>query len=798
MKIFCLVITLLFNTFVFINAGEIIENKSYKGKKILIKYSQYGEAGEVEYTRIILQKFVQIHPNIKVEVSIYPWGQYWAKLQVQSGAGLAPDVVMLHSGVMGVWVKRGAILPLNKFIKKSEIKLSDYHKIAIDACIWDGVQYTFPLDIPTRALIYKKDKLQQSGITESEFPKVNKALTWEEFRTLAKKLTIRNNDGFFLQYGMVGGLGWDEPMFRMFGGNIFDRQINPTKTTIAGNDSLLKGMIEVYKLQYADRVHLGDATIKTGNFNVSSLLYNDKFVMAVDGPWVLRNLQKDGIAYGVTPLPIAKYPALTLDINTVGIFSGSKHPNEAWRLIKYLASYDPQIIYGKRLRGVPSLISAKQGLINNDYGAKYCEAFLYDLPTAATNIITANSYLNPIQEKWRLKLETVLNKYYDEEFYKLQKIDGVIRTKEYLDFVKKMNGFIELTIKNKLPELEMEYKDAFNKGQEKIPSYFVKYVAPLILFVILIFLTIMYVINIYKNKDKVAVINRKTNLSGFLSISPWVMGFILFLLGPILAALYFSFTDWNLINPPKWIGLQNYFDLWSDKKFLIGINRTFSYAVFVIPITVLGGLFTAGLLTNKVRGVNFFKSLFYFPSLFTGAAIAVLWTNIFNKEYGVINYLISFIGVPPINWLDENHAFFTVILMNIFWIGSSMIVYYAGMKQIPVSLYEAAEMDGAGFVKKFIHITIPSLAPVILFIVVITTIGAFQIFTPALFFTDSSATIGDPADALRFYSVNIYDEAFNNLRMGRACCYAIILFGIIFLVTSLQLKLSKRFVNQSN
>ncbi|MBN2212265.1 MAG: sugar ABC transporter permease, partial [Sedimentisphaerales bacterium] len=141
------------------------------------------------------------------------------------------------------------------------------------------------------------------------------------------------------------------------------------------------------------------------------------------------------------------------------------------------------------------------------------------------------------------------------------------------------------------------------------------------------------------------------------------------------------------------------------------------------------------------------------------------------------------------------HAFTTVILMNIFWVGGAMIIYYAGMKQIPRSLYEAADIDGAGPFRKFISITIPMLSPVILFMTIMTTIGAFQVFTPALFFAANSSEIGRPGNSLRFYSVNIYDESFNNLRMGNACAYAFVLFVIIFLITMMQLKLSRRFVH---
>ncbi len=778
-------------------AGEIIKNNKYKGNKTLIKLAQYGEIGEVNYLKQVLLKFVEKYPDIKVEVSVYPWGQYWTKLQVQAASGLAPDVMMLHSNVMAVWAERGAILPLDNFIKGSNINLNDYHKIGIAAGNWKGKQYTFPMDIPTRALIFKRDKLKQSGIAEELFPKTNKHLSWQEFIDLAKKLTLRDEAGNIKQYGMVGGLGWDEPMFTMYGANVFDKSINPTKTNLINNDSLINAMFEVYRWQYANRIHLGDATIRTGNVSVSSLLYNDNYCMTTDGPWILRNLATDKIDYGVTPFPRVIKPVLILDVNSLAIYSGSKNPDKSWELISYLASFEPQLIIGKRLRGVPALIAAKDGLINNDYGAKYCEAFLYDLETANTNIITANSYLIPILESWRLNTEAIFDKKYDEELNKLKSKYRSIPESEYNNFVKKMESFIYNTLKDELPKLDKTYKDAFERVKIKKPSIFVAYFAPVILVLILFIIGVFYYKSIKKNNTKIILNNKKDNFNGFIAISPWLLGFVLFLLGPILAAIYLSFTEWNLISDPKWIGILNYLDLFNDTNFLIGLERTILYVIYVVPISVIGGLFTAGLLTYDIKGANFFKAVFYFPSLFTGAAIAIVWVNMFNKEYGVINYLLSFFNINPINWLDAQHAFITVVLMNIFWIGSSMIIYYAAIKQIPKSLYEAADIDGASFLQKFLYITIPSLYPVIFFIIIITTIGAFQVFTPALFFAESSARIGDPSNSLRFYSVNIYDEAFNSLRMGKACAYAIILFVIIFIITHFQIKFSKKFVEDN-
>ena len=378
----------------------------------------------------------------------------------------------------------------------------------------------------------------------------------------------------------------------------------------------------------------------------------------------------------------------------------------------------------------------------------------------------------------------------------LRRLGGIAEA-EHKALVEGMNGFIDLTVRQGLARLDRDLNQAFKRGERVEPGLWNRFVLPALATGVFSILTIAYIRRIQRDKrrEPAATAGRYDNLAGYMFLLPWLTGFACFMLIPILVSLLLSFTEWNMIRAPMWLGVQNYVDLLRDGSFWIGLERTLSYSALVIPISFVGGLTLAGLLTCHIRGAGFFKSVFYFPSLFMGASAAVLWVNMFDNENGVINRLLSFAGLGPVRWLDANHAFGTVVLMNVFWVGGSMIIYYAGMKQIPRSLYEAAEIDGAGPVRRFLSITLPMLSPVLLFTVITTTVTAFRVFTPALFFAQSSSTIGEPGDALRFYVVNIYDEAFNNLRMGRACCYAVILFGIIFAITMIQIRLSRRFVH---
>jgi multiple sugar transport system permease protein len=774
--------------------SEIIENLGFKGPKTTISYAMWGGADEVENAKLVGGEFVKRHPEIRLDVSVYPWGQYWAKVQTQTASGLAPDVLSFYSGAFGVWVSRGALLPLDELFKNAGLKREDYHKVAFDNVTWDGKLYAMPMEMPMWSVVYSKDRLEQSGIPKAEWPRPDTAMTWDQFKALAARLTLRKPDGSFLQYGMSAGQNWDMTMMSMHGGFPTDRNVNPTRVTVQGNEKLIRGFIDLFESQYANRWTLGAVPLAAGSFTASSdtLLLSSRFAMGTTGPWALRQLKDGGVRFGVTPMPRSDYPVQLINVNSVGIYSASKHPKEAFELLKFMASPWVQNLYGRHLKGVPVLKSARDSLIHNDYQIEGLEAYLHDLDVSVPALTSSSTDLQNATDKWRQSVEQILDAEYDHQ---LSLLHRPISQADAKAMAAGMAGFIEATVRSKMPELDKAMQEAFAKMQSPPPTPFVSTVAPLLALLVLAALIGGYLVVVSHSGSRIADEGMKRgNLTGYLFILPWLLGFTFLLIGPILAAVYLSFTDWNMITAPKWVGAQHYLEMPHDPKFLIGLKNTFLYALFVIPISLIGGLTTAGLLTSRIKGSDLFKAIIYFPALFTGAEAAVLWVNMLNKEYGIINYALSWFHIDPINWMDEQHAFYSVVMMNVFWIGGAMLIYYAGMKQIPSTLYEAADLDGASAARKFLKITIPLLSPVILFMVVMTTIGAFQVFTPALFFASDSTQIGTPGDSLRFYSVNIYDTAFNNLKMGLACSYALVLFLLIFAITMVQMRIARRFV----
>ena len=778
--------------------AEIVEDPNFSGPKTTIRYSIWGGADEVTAARTYCTEFVQAHPEIRLDVSVYPWGQYWAKLQTQMASGLAPDVMEFYSGSFGVWAARGALMPLDHLAQADNYSFTDFFPQALANCRWNNNLYALPTDVASWCLVYSTDLLEQSGISKSEWPREDKAMTWDQFLSLSRRLTLRNPDGTFAQYGMAAAQNWDLTMARLYGGDFTDRPVNPTRSIVRGNEPLAKALIAIFQSQYGDRTTLGQKPIADGSFtnNTDTILITPKFAMGTTGPWALKQLKEGGVHFGIAPMPRGPNSHTMISVNSLAIYAHSQHPKEAWKLLQFMTSPAVERKRAATLNGIPSIQSAVDPLVHNSFGFPNCAAYLKDMEIASPYLTAASPDVMTARDNWISKVEDTLDAEYESRLAALPRQNGAISPSDYQGFVKAMNAFVEKTVRDRLPQLDSDIQSAIDENIPHEPGPLVRFVLPLLAILAILTGAAIYVKGVGKErKAELTIDTRKHKAIGYLFIAPWLIGLGFFTVGPIIAALGLSFTNWNMISPPHWIGFQTYAGLLSDAKFLIGVKNTFMYALLVIPISLCGGLFTAGLLTMRIRGTDLFKAIIYFPALFTGAETAVLWVNMLNKDHGILNYILSWLHIRPIDWTDAAHAFTSVVLMNVFWIGGAMIVYYAGMKQIPAALYEAADLDGAGLIRKFLRITIPMLSPVILFMVVMTTIGSFQVFTPALFFASDSTAIGSPNDSLRFYSVNIYDQAFNQLRMGVACSYAIVLFLIIFTITYVQLRLARRFVH---
>ncbi len=285
---------------------------------------------------------------------------------------------------------------------------------------------------------------------------------------------------------------------------------------------------------------------------------------------------------------------------------------------------------------------------------------------------------------------------------------------------------------------------------------------------------------------------RRDNKAAFIFLLPWLLGLLIITAGPMFASLYLSFTDYNLLQNPNWVGLENYIRMLGDERLHTSLRVTFTYVLVGVPLQLALALLIAVLLNRGMRGLAFYRSVFYLPSLLGGSvAIAILWRQIFGTD-GLVNQVLALLGIEGMGWIsDPDTALGTIILLHIWTFGSPMIIFLAGLRQIPTMYYEAASVDGANRRQQFWRITMPMLTPIIFFNLVLQMIGAFQSFTQAFII---SGGIGGPSDSTLFYSMYLYNKGFGEFQMGYASAMAWLLLLIVGALTAINFFASKYWV----
>jgi multiple sugar transport system permease protein len=287
--------------------------------------------------------------------------------------------------------------------------------------------------------------------------------------------------------------------------------------------------------------------------------------------------------------------------------------------------------------------------------------------------------------------------------------------------------------------------------------------------------------------------NNRDGRAALAFLTPWLLGVLLITAGPLLVSLYLSFTQYNLISAPVWVGFSNFTALFSDPNFSSSIGVTLIYVGVSVPLVLVLALALASALNAKLRGMAIYRTLFYIPTLLgASVAIAVLWSELFSTS-GAVNNLLSIFHVQGLSWLgDPATALYTLVALNVWTFGGTMVIFLAGLRQIPLSLYEAADLDGANRWQKFTSVTLPTLSPVIFFNGLMVTIAAFQSFTPA--YVVSNGT-GGPVNSTLLYSLFVYQVGFTQLRMGYAAAAAWVLVIIIGGITAVAFSTSRFWVH---
>ncbi|GHO59094.1 carbohydrate ABC transporter permease [Ktedonobacter robiniae] len=286
---------------------------------------------------------------------------------------------------------------------------------------------------------------------------------------------------------------------------------------------------------------------------------------------------------------------------------------------------------------------------------------------------------------------------------------------------------------------------------------------------------------------------KKENAAGYLFLLPWFVGIFIFTAGPVIASLYLSFTNYNLIGTPSWIGLQNYLTMFQDPQWWDAVRVTLAYVVLSVPLKLALALGVALLLKRGLIGLGLFRAIYYVPSLLgSSVAIALLWRQIFDAD-GVVNQALNLIGIhATTSWVSTpDTALYTLVILAVWQFGSPMLIFLAGLQQIPQEYYEAASTDGAGPLKNFLSITLPLITPLLFFNLILQMIGAFQAFTPS--YVVSGGT-GGPVNSTLFYTLYLYQEGFANLKMGYASAMAWVLLIAVACFTAVAFLTSRYWV----
>jgi len=290
---------------------------------------------------------------------------------------------------------------------------------------------------------------------------------------------------------------------------------------------------------------------------------------------------------------------------------------------------------------------------------------------------------------------------------------------------------------------------------------------------------------------KMSKMEIKENIWGYIFILPWIIGFLWLFLGPFVSAIYLSFTRYTMIQPPRWIGFRNYIRLFTDDPlFVKALIVTFKYAAISVPLHLIISIMLALLLNQKIKGMTLYRTIYYLPSILPGMSVWLLWAWLFDPTFGLFNNMLLTIGIKGPNWLGSTSWVIpSIVIMGLWGIGPRTIIYLAALQGVPQELYDSAEVDGAGILRRLWSITLPMISPAIFFNLTMSIIGTFQVFGAAYTMTE-----GGPNNASLFYQLYLYRKAFEDFRMGYASALAWIIFFIIMFFTLLVIRSSSMWV----
>ncbi|MEO2005952.1 MAG: extracellular solute-binding protein, partial [Candidatus Poribacteria bacterium] len=747
---------------------------------------------------------VEQYGRVDVVMSVQGGRMNPQRLMTAIAAEAPPDVINQDRFSVGGWAAREAFMPLDDFLAAQDpddparVRAEGFYDACWMEAAFEGKIYAIPNSTDDRVLFYNKDLLIAAGYVDDAGEAVPPR-TWAELKEYAVKLSKWDASGKLVRVGFIPNYG--NSWLYIYGWQNNGKFMSADGRTCTLDDpriaEALAYMTDVYDAVGGRAV--AESFISTFQSGVLDPFLNGKVAMKINGNGEMGNIAryKPGLNFGAAPAPrpaaLAGEPVTWSGGFSWAIPRGAAHPDIAWEFIRWMVSEEATLLDNRvrqrynRARGrlyVPEINANKR--INK----RVYEEFVAgddDLPEMYQRYYQMCVDLMP-HSRFR-PVTPVGQLLWDEHRRALERATY----HQYTPAEALAIGAREVQ-----KELDRIYED-----RSYGPMYW-PVAVPALLAIVGIAIAVV-IGRAQRNRVRTWRPDaRREGIAGFAFAAPWIFGFLCFTAGPILASILLSVTEYDVLHPAKFVGFKNYTDLLTrDPVFWKSLGNT-AYMVMGVPLGMAVGLGLAMLLNTEVKGIAFYRTIFYLPAIVPVVASSVLWIWVFNPESGLLNSALRFaglekpltalakaIGADGLYWLQEERlAKPAIIIMGLWSAGSSMIIWLAGLKGIPKHLYEAAEIDGAGRVSRFLHITAPMLSPYIFFNLIMGVIGTFQIFTQAYIMTQ-----GGPVDATLFYVYYLFNSAFQYFRMGYASAMAWILFGIVLVLTLIQFKMAPRWVH---
>jgi multiple sugar transport system permease protein len=767
--------------------------------KVTLHFTVWDGDESLKIIRGLIADFERQNPDIHIQLdNIADYNMYHQKMVVLYAANAAPDVAMMDPPHFQALAERGALTPLNQFFSSTPgFSLADYYKPIVDAHSLRGELYVLPRDIaPSGLIYYNKEMFKEAGI-----PLPDGSWTWDfkerpelrekDFLWVLHQLTKLGPDGKVKRYGFVPAWPGNflNTLAYSYGLRYTDDPQYPTKVL---TDQ--PGWLKVGDL--IDDLMLNKKWMPS-NTEVTSVLQSSAWQLFVakktatyeTGIWEVPNIRKamppgskEFFDWDITlaPAHAGMEPHMPTGGSGYAIFSTCPHKSEAWRFLTYMAGPPGMVAMAKAGIAQPAIRSVALS-----------EAWLpgpntsldqqYPHSRNLTDVAVPRLVFDPSSELWPDAV-SLLNAKLDNFYNGLDKPENI-----FPQGTKEAQGRLDYLRKQRT-------SPKFNWG---IGAFIGLLIAGVIVGAIY-----------WPERGKHYTLKmRRENRAAYWFLMPWIIGLVVFTLGPMILSLLMSTTDWDMIRPAQWRGAGNFVEAATvDPRFWVSLRVTFIYTLVRVPVGIAFALLLAMLLNTRIKGVPIFRTFFYIPSLVSAVAASLVWRRmyspdgfinavlynpVFEKLFHLGSTLSALAGQPGqhVNWLgNEKTALWGFILMSIWGVGGAMVVLLAGLQGIPEFYYEAATVDGASPWHKLKAITLPLLTPAIFFTLVTGLIGAFQAFTEVFTITSSA---GGPNNATMVYMLNLYKAGFESYRFGYVAALAWVLFAIIMFFTLIQFRMSK-------